>query len=116
VGHAQQDVVGADDGLVAELQCTVEGTLCLGGATVVVAAGHDRDADITDHPAPLPPLAGPLQGRHRLAEQLAGLGPLALHGERQADHGRGDGGQLFVAEFLPNGPRCCLASASTPRS
>lgn len=93
-------MVGADDGLVVGLQRAIQGTLCLGDAAVVVAAGHDRDAVIADHPAPLPPLAGPLQVRHRLAEQLAGLGPLALDGERHADHGRGDRGQLFVAEFL----------------
>jgi hypothetical protein len=42
------------------------------------------------------------------------LGPLALHGERQADHGRGDGGQLFVAEFLPNGQHLPVVADRLP--
>jgi hypothetical protein len=49
-----------------------------------------------------------------LTKQLAGLGPLALHGERHADHGRGDGRQLFVAEFLPNGENLPIAADRLP--
>jgi hypothetical protein len=41
MGYTQQDVVGAADGLIVEFERTIQGTLCLGDASVVVALGHD---------------------------------------------------------------------------